>query len=105
MIFVGDYFALGLVIILCVFFFDSKISIRHMTAASKLFICCLVLTAATAVTDLLTGQLQQMEQAPLWQSVVVNTLYFVVNIVTTSVMALPVFFLSDAAAAESRSAP
>ena len=91
MIFVGDYFALGLVIILCVFFFDSKISIRHMTAASKLFICCLVLTAATAVTDLLTGQLQQMEQAPLWQSVVVNTLYFVVNIVTTSVMALYLF--------------
>ena len=30
MIFIGDYFALGLVIVLCIFFFDSKTSIRYM---------------------------------------------------------------------------
>ena len=55
--FIGDYFALGLVIILCIFFFDSKTSFRYMTAASKLFICCLITTALTAATDLVTGQL------------------------------------------------
>ena len=72
--FIGDYFALGLVIILCIFFFDSKISVRNMSSASKIFIVCLLLTALTALTDLLTGYLQEMPNAPLWQHMLVNTL-------------------------------
>ena len=91
MIFLGDYFALGLVIILCVFFFDSKISIRHMPKTSKLFICCLVTTALTAVTDLITGQLQTLSYVPLWQNILWNSLYFVVNIITTTSIALYLF--------------
>ena len=91
MIFLGDYFALGLVIILCVFFFDSKISIRHMPKTSKLFICCLVTTALTAVTDLITGQLQTLSYVPLWQNVLWNSLYFVINIITTTSIALYLF--------------
>ena len=89
--FIGDYFALGLVLILCVFFFDSKTSFRYMSAASKLFICCLLTTALTAVTDLMTGQLLEMERVPLWQNLLVNTLYFAVNIVATSTIALYLF--------------
>ena len=54
--FIGDYFALGLVLVLCIFFFDSKTSIRYMSVSSKLFICCLLTTALTAVSDLVTGQ-------------------------------------------------
>lgn len=89
--FVGDYFAIGLVIILCIFFFDSKTSVRYMSAASKLFIACLVTTALTAMTDLLTGYLLILEDVPLWQNLLINTLYFVVNIITTSFIALYLF--------------
>ncbi len=89
--FVGDYFALGLVIILYIFFFDSKISIRYMSLSSKIFICCLVTTALTAVTDLITGQLQSLENIPLWQHMLSNTLYFVINIITTTTIALYLF--------------
>ena len=89
--FIGDYFALGLIIILCIFFFDSKTSFRFMSAASKLFICCLITTALTAVTDLITGQLQEMEQVPLWKNMAANSIYFVVNIVSTTFIALYLF--------------
>ena len=91
MVFIGDYFALGLVIVLCIFFFDSKNSARYMSAASKLFICCLVTTALTAIIDLVTGQLQGMENVPLWQNMLVNSLYFVINIVATTFIALYLF--------------
>ena len=89
--FIGDYFALGLVTILCIFFFDSKVSIRFMSAASKLFVCCLVTTAMTAVIDLITGQLQELGHVPLWQNMLANTAYFVVNIVSTTFIALYLF--------------
>ena len=91
MIFIGDYFALGLVIILCIFFFDSRTSVRYMSAASKLFICCLVSTALTAIMDLISVQLMVLENVPLWQNMLVNTLYFVVNIITTTFIALYLF--------------
>ena len=91
MIFIGDYFALGLVFILCIFFFDSKISIRSMSRASKLFICCLATTALTAATDLLTGDMQDLATATLAQLWAVNTVYFIVNIIATSCIALYLF--------------
>ena len=89
--FIGDYFALGLIAVLCIFFFDSKTSIRYMSSASTLFICCLVSTALTAATDLITGQLQVLENVPLWQNVFYNTLYFIINIITTTFIALYLF--------------
>ena len=89
--FIGDFFALGLVIILCVFFFDSKISLRSMSTASKLFVCCLLTTALTAVTDLIAGQLMVMDNVPLWQNMLSNTLYFMVNLITTTTIALYLF--------------
>jgi carboxyl-terminal processing protease len=55
--FIGDYFAIGLVGVLAIFFFDSKISIRYMSTPSVLFVFCLLTTALTAATDLATGQL------------------------------------------------
>ena len=82
--FIGDYFALGLVIILCMFFFDSKVSLRYMPKASKLYIACLFSTALTALVDLITGQMLVMEGISLWQNMLVNTLYFIVNIIIAS---------------------
>ncbi|MBR5536286.1 MAG: GGDEF domain-containing protein [Clostridia bacterium] len=91
MIFIGDYFALGLVFVLCMFFFDSKIALRYMPKASKLYIACLFSTALTALVDLITGQMLEMSHVLLWQNMLVNTLYFIVNILTTSFMALYLF--------------
>ena len=91
MIFIGDYFALGLVIVLCMFFFDSKISLQYIPKTSKLYIACLFSTALTSVVDLITGQLMVMDGIPLWQNMLANTMYFIVNIITTSCMALYLF--------------
>ena len=90
-VFVGDYFAVGIIIILCMFFFDSKVSFRHMYTAGKLFICCLFLTAMTAITDLISVQLMGKQDVPLWANVLVNTFYFIINIITTSSIALYLF--------------
>ena len=89
--FIGDYFALGLVIILCIFFFDSKISFRYMNKASKIFLLCLILTGVSTLVDLATGQLQALSNVPLWQNVAVNTLYYILEIVTTSFIAIYLF--------------
>ncbi len=90
MVFVGDYFAIGLVLVLCLFYFDGHTGIRYMTSAGKCFVACLVLTALTALTDLIAGQLL-MQDVPLWLNMLSNTLYFAVNIVTTSAIALFLF--------------
>ena len=79
--FIGDYFALALITILFIFFFDSKTSVRYMPTSSVLFVGCLVSTALTAVTDLITGQLMVNGDVLLWQNVLVNTLYFIINII------------------------
>ena len=62
-----------------------------MPKSSMLFVICLITTALTAVTDLITGQLQVLTNVPLWQNVLWNSLYFVVNIITTSFIALYLF--------------
>ena len=91
MIYIGDYFALGLVIILCLFFFDRKISFRYMSEASKLFILCLITTALTALVDLISVRMLEMQGIPLWKNVLANTLYFMISIVATSCIALYLF--------------
>ena len=88
MVFLGDYFALGLVIVLFLFYFDSRG--RYISPASKCFIACLVLTAASAAVDLLTGKLLAVG-APIWANVAANTLYFLISVVTTSAFALYLF--------------
>jgi len=87
-IYVGDYIALGLVITLGLFFFDSRVLI---TLPSKLFSACLILTGCTALVDIMTGQLFSMPNVPVWLNMHANSLYFVVNITTTSCFALYLF--------------
>ena len=91
MIFIGDFFALGLIVVLCLFFFDSKTSIRYMPRSSMLYVTCLLLTALTAATDLWTGFLLELDGVPLWHNMLANTLYFLVNILTSSCIALYLF--------------
>ena len=91
MIFLGDYFALGLVIVLSLFFFDNRTSLRHLPATSKLFIGCLFFTALTAATDLWTGYLMEIEGVVLWVNMLANASYFIFNIMATSCIALYLF--------------
>ena len=60
MIFVGDYFALGLVFVLCMFYFDKKNIAHYVSKSSRLYIACLFFTILTALTDLITLQLLEL---------------------------------------------
>lgn len=91
MIFIGDYFALGLVLILSLFFFDSKASLRYMNVYSKLFISALLMIAVSTVVNLYCGYLLRHPEMPGWLHVLANTLYFIVAIITTSLLALYMF--------------
>ena len=86
--FLGDYFALALIIVLCMFYFDKT---HVLNRASKHYVACLIFTALTALTDLLTGRLLHIESVPLWLNMTVNSLYFLINILTTSSIALYLF--------------
>lgn len=88
MIFIGDYFALSLVIVLCLFYFDKRVVTNK---ASRYFIACLVFTALTALTDLTAGRLMAWPNTPLWLNIGANSLYFIVNILTTSCIAVYLF--------------
>lgn len=83
--FIGDYFALGLIIILALFFFDGK---HALNKASKLYMFSLLMTAVTAAIDILTGELMLHAHLPLWIHIAVNSLYFLVGILTTTGIAL-----------------
>ena len=86
--FVGDYFAVIMVLILSLFYFDRKHSLND---ASKCFVGSLAFTALTAVTDIASCRLLDAPSAPLWIHMAVHTLYFFVNILTTSFIALYLF--------------
>ena len=90
MIFLGDYFALGLLAVLFLFYFEGGRLNRYMSVASKWFVVSLVLSALSAAVDLITGQLLAI-RAPLWANFAANTVYFVLSIVTTSAFALYLF--------------
>lgn len=91
MIFLGDYIAIGLVIVLSMFYFEKRTTWHDMSADSRYYIASLALTALTAVTDLLTGWFLILENVPLWLNMTVNTAYFLVNIISTSAFALFLF--------------
>ena len=88
MIYIADYFAISLIIILFLFYWDTETKFRNMPAASKLFACILAMTAVNAGIDLLTGTLINNSSIPLWQNMMVNSLYFATNLLTTSLIAL-----------------
>ena len=88
MIFIADYLAIGLVFALFLFYLDSK---HYIDQTDKLFISSLLFTGLTASLDIITGQLYTLPNIPLWLNMTANTLYFVVNIITTSLIALFLF--------------
>ena len=91
MIFVGDYFALGFVIMLLLFFMDGKSGFRYMSTAAKLFVGCLLSTGISAVLDLLSVYILDMESIPDWAGMLVNSLYFISAVAVTSCIAMYLF--------------
>ena len=86
--FLGDFFALGLVIVLSMFYFNEMFS---LTKTSKLYVFSLIATAATALTNLMTGVLLNRPDLPLWMHMTANSLYFCVNLLATSSIGLYLF--------------
>ena len=84
MYYFGDYCALALVAILSLFYFPDR---RFLTRTSKLFAMCLVFIAANALLDLLTGCHQHWIGSPIWVGYLVNSAYFLCNLLTTSCIA------------------
>ena len=72
MIFIADFFALGLVLILFMFFYDSKSKMRRMPPSSKIFAAVLGLTAINALTDLLACFLLLQRGVPVWLNMVMR---------------------------------
>ena len=91
MIFVGDIFAIALVAVLTMFYWDGRTRPRYMPVDSKLFLASLIFVALTAAVDILTCFLIETPGTPLWLDMSVNSLYFVINIVATSSIALFLF--------------
>lgn len=88
MIYVGDYIALGLVMILTMFYFESR---NLTTLPSKFFAASLIMTGCTALTDIVSGWLLAEPGFPVMIRMHANSLYFVVNILTTSCFAMYLF--------------
>jgi EAL domain-containing protein (putative c-di-GMP-specific phosphodiesterase class I)/GGDEF domain-containing protein len=91
MIYIADYFALGLVVILFMFFFDSKTTLNRMPTANKVFAAALGMAALNAIMDLVAGAMLSENGIPLALNVLVNSIYFFTNLLTTTCIAF--FFI------------
>ena len=91
MVYVGDYIAIGLVLILFLFYFDGTTRHHFFSQENKLFLACLVLTAATSLSDLIACYLLTIPTTPLGLNIFINTLYFIIGILSTSCISLFLF--------------
>ena len=73
----GDFVALGLILILCIFYFESKC---FLSPSGKYFVLCLPLTAVTALVDIASVILLGTAGVPVWLNFTANTLFFLLNI-------------------------
>ena len=88
MILIGNYFAIALVMILCLFFFDSK---HFPTKTSKYFAIVLILTLVTSALDIFATSMLTVPGIPPWVHIATNSAYFAVNIFTTAGIAMVLF--------------
>lgn len=88
MIFIGDCFAIVIISILCMFYFEKQF---FFTPASKYFALCLALNGLNAILDIATTVAIYSESIPIVTNVVLNMLYFSSNIVTTTAIAMVLF--------------
>ena len=88
MVFVGDFFAIGLIIVLCMFYFERK---HFLSFNSRIFAASLILIGLTAGTNIFCYAIMSDPATPLWMLHLFNSLYFFSLI--TSTMLLTLFLL------------
>lgn len=91
MIYISDFFALALVLILYLFYLEGRRPGAYFDKASKYFVHSLVFTAATTLIDIAAVELMEHPETPLWLNMLCNSLYFLLNIIATSCIALFLF--------------
>lgn len=85
MIFVGDYFAIGLIIVLCMFYYERK---HFLSLNSRIFAACLIMIGLTAATNIFCYAIMDNPATPLWMLHLFNSLYFVFLIVGSALLTL-----------------
>lgn len=85
MVFVGDFFAIGLIIVLCMFYFERK---HFLSFNSKIFAACLILIGLTASTNIFCYIIMEDPSTPLWMLYLFNSLYFLVMMSATALLTL-----------------
>ena len=88
MIVVGDFFALGLIGILCLFYFRNR---YYPSAAARCYAHCLVFAATNATLDIITAYLIVYKIGPLWLNMTLNIAYYMTNIMTTTMIGMVLF--------------
>jgi len=91
MIHIGDFFAIGLVVVLGMFYLEGRESKTFLTKSNLVFVICLLMTAVTGLMDIICIESLGRQGVPLWLNMALNTVYFIVNIITTSCIALFLF--------------
>ena len=89
LIMVGNYISVVIVSILAFFYFEKR---YFPSVASKYFATTLALTAVSATLDTITGLLIiEGPKIPLWIGYLLNSIYFVSNLLTTTFIAMTLF--------------
>ena len=88
MIFIGDCFAIVIISILCLFYFEKQF---YFTPASKYFALCLILNGINAILDIASTIAIYSENVPIVTNAALNLLYFSSNIIATTAIAMVLF--------------
>lgn len=88
MIFIGDCFAIVIISILCLFYFEKQF---YFTPASKYFALCLVFNGINAILDIASTIAIYAENVPIVTNAALNLLYFSSNIIATTTIAMVLF--------------
>ena len=88
MIFIGDCFAIVIISILCLFYFEKQF---FFTPASKYFALCLVFNGINAILDIVSTVAIYSKNVPIITNAALNLLYFSSNIITTTAIAMVLF--------------
>ena len=88
MIFIGDCFAIVIISILCLFYFEKQF---YFTPASKYFALCLVFNGINAILDIASTIAIYAENVPIVTNAALNLLYFSSNIIATTAIAMVLF--------------
>lgn len=86
---ITEYLALLIIVILTVFFYEKK---SIPTPWISLYRWCLILPVISVLVDIICVNIEGFPEVPHWFQVFSNSLYFLICVLTSSVMALFLFY-------------